>query len=768
MAQRRYGPVRGSGVGVIEQEGGKAIEPGAMGWVGYAGILEKGPVGELIEAQSKADFIKKCGSYIDDSYLPDCCFDFYNNANGAGGVLLSRVTDGNEAKAEHTLYARKGDLLTPMGTLKAHNGGRWGGKKSKYALVATSKTNTTISTGVSTWNTDQWKGASITHPEIANKTYEVIGNTDAGVISLAADSTYLDDWNAASATHENGYMWLDNEAKAVSYIIGDGEENPDTEFSLYVYVDGAFLKKYPNLSTNPASVKYWVNLINNDTDNFAIEAVDLWTGAYTADVRPANHYGKISAVTATVLTTTLFDFTITSPGGGNPTCALGTTDDNMVAQTITITMTSPTAGDAVSSVFGALGTVTLATEFDPPDNLGGTTRVNKWVPPFTVTAGASPLVATDVLVINYKPFIPDALIDGKLYPDKVNAKGTYFRIVDNDHKTITVVTGSDLTADGAINDYFLVEAETEMAGGLDGFADLVDADYNLQGWDTSSSVFNRIVGRNYGLIKFATPGITSTAVQKAGVAYADAKNMQYRYEAASTVLTESAAIALVNDTLGRSDFAVMSFPSYGYVTDPDDSGEGKLKLIPLTGMIHGREAAITKNYDGYHKAQAGLEAKLPSILKIPTGEEILNEELLNPVGISVIKKIKGNFGIWGDRMLNSDPTWKWKHQREQMSYYENVLIENFDWIIYAINDPDEEKLAHSSLVQFFLPEWRPKRALRGDTFDEAALIKIDSENNTDVTRAAGDMFAEIGLKLADTVERFIIKIGKQGVFDSVG
>ena len=28
----------------------------------------------------------------------------------------------------------------------------------------------------------------------------------------------------------------------------------------------------------------------------------------------------------------------------------------------------------------------------------------------------------------------------------------------------------------------------------------------------------------------------------------------------------------------------------------------------------------------------------------------------------------------------------WKHQREQMSYYENVMRENFDWIVFDIND----------------------------------------------------------------------------------
>jgi len=267
----------------------------------------------------------------------------------------------------------------------------------------------------------------------------------------------------------------------------------------------------------------------------------------------------------------------------------------------------------------------------------------------------------------------------------------------------------------------------------------------------------------------ATPGVTSTAVQKAGVAYAEAKNHQYRYEVPAATVTDNGALTLANDTLGRNDFAVMSFPSYASVPHPDPASarEGKLKVVSVTGMIHGREARMAADYDGYHRAEAGVDAKLPRVLKLPTGERKLNEELLNPAGIGVIKKLKGNFVIWGDRTLQTDPNWKWKHQREQMSYYEHVLQENFDWIVFTINDPDTDAMAATALLAYFTPEWS-KRAIRGNTVQEAAVIKVDAENNTDATRAAGDKFAEVKLRLADTTERFIIKIGKMGIFEQVG
>jgi len=760
---RRIGPVRGAGTVIQEQEGQKQVEPGALGWVAYGGILEKGDVGELIVVQNRTKFVKKCGGYIPDSLLPDACFDYYGLAQGRGGILLTRITDGNELQAEMTLYSRR-KPRAPMGTVKAKNGGRWGGKLKRYTDDVSSETlvtNTTIDTENTTdFTTDQWKGGWIELDAVANKRYPIVSNTAAGVITVASNSTMKDDWTDADPTYTNKryYVYLENENKALSVEVRDGEEKPDTEFGLFVYVDGVLAVKWPNLSVEPTDSRYWENIINNDDNNDEIVVTDLLSGALEADDRPANYYGKISAVTETVLTGYINDFDPDTTGDGDGTCALGTTTDDMVDQTITITFSAPTTFDAVSDKFGDLGNGTVGSLFTPN---------NDWSPPFTLTAGATAWESADVATLIYKPFVKDSLINGYLWPDKPNAARERYRIVDNDHKTITVQAGSDLTASGAIDDEFMVQAPLELEGGRDGIADLTDADYINQAWTYGNTPFDRIVGRNLGLVKMATPGVTSTAVQKAGIAYADAQNHQYRVEIPSATVTEDSVQTYVNDTIGRSDFSVYAFPSYAYVPDPEGQGQGRLKLVSCTGMIHGREAKMANDWLGYHKAEAGQDAILPAILKLPTGETILDEEILNPLGVAIIKKVKGNFVIWGDRTANLDPEWKWKHQREQMCYYENVLRENFDWIIFAINDPIEWRKARTALVTFFLPEWQPKRALQGRNFEEAAVIKVDAELNTPLVTAAGDTYAQVSLWLADTIERFNILIGKQGIFESV-
>jgi hypothetical protein len=511
------------------------------------------------------------------------------------------------------------------------------------------------------------------------------------------------------------------------------------------------------LSVEPTDSRFWENVINNDGNNDEIKVEDLLTGALAADDRPSNYYGQISSVTATVLTATIDDFDPDTVGDADGTAVLGTTTDDMVDQTVTITFTAANAFGAVSDKFGNLGTGTVGVLFTPN---------NDWSPPFTLTAGGTAWELNDVATLVYRPFVVDSLIGGYVWPDKVNAPRERYRVVDNDHKTVTAAAGSDLTASGAPNDYFMVQAALELEGGKDGIADLTDADYNQQAWNLGGSPLDRILGKNLGLVKMATPGINTTAVQKAGIAYADATNHQYRCEAASSVVTVEAMQTLINTTIGRNDFSVWAFPSYGYVTDPEGQGQGRLKLVPLTGMIHGREARTANDWLGYHKAAAGEDQILPAVLKIPTGETILDEEILNPLGVAVIKKKKGNYVIWGDRTANLSPEWKWKHQREYMCYVENVLRENFDWIVYAISDPIEWKRAYSSLLGFFLPEWK-KRALQGKTIDEAVSIKVDAELNTPAVTAAGDTYAQVSIWMADTIERFTILIGKAGVFEAV-
>ncbi len=761
MAQRRFGPTLGAGVVVIEKEAQKPISPAPLGVTCFFGAFEKGDLDKLIPTNGARDSFRKMGSRLSDLALlaPDAMEDFWEHSNGAGELYVIRITDGFGRKAERTFFNRStsGNAARVL-KVTAHNVGRWAGRHNRLVGAVTAGgdiTETTLTTG-KTMLKDEWKGGYIVLDECPTYSFKIVSNTTAGVVTVESDSTMKTLWTAGGGVLLGYLLKLDNEGKALSVkILPTGEDDPANEYGIECYVDGRLVKTFKNLNSATGSKNDVEKVINEDGDNWEILVDQLWTGGFTPSTRPANAIGRVKTAAANLLTVGVNQRTISSPTGANPAVTYGTSTDDMPADRLVGTVSGVgTKIDWVSDKFGALlpqATIGVAWVPDSPYVQGN-----------TVTNGATVLVDGDTITIDFNPLDVDALIGHEIYPNYVDSPKLAYRVTDNAHDTITVDPSVDLSLVTAGGKVFLGAYPAELEGGYDGVESLADANY-ISAMNPATTLIKQFAGKNKGLVKLAAPGNAATAVQKAGAALAEAFGYEWRYDLTSTLASEDTAIAQVDDTLGRNDFAVAAFPSFAKVHVPELTG---LKLISMTGAICGREALMAKNYDGYHKAASGIDVTFPRVVEIPTGDTVLNEEKLNPRGIAVIKKNKGNFILWGDRTVSLDPSWKWKHQREQMSHYEHVLIENFDWIIFAINDPIEQISALTTLKSFFLPEWKPKRALRGKTFEEAAAIKIDAENNTDLTMAAGDMNAEVILKLADTIERFRITIGPAGIFES--
>lgn len=758
MANRRFGPTLGAGVVIREQDADKPIQPAQLGVTGYTGIMERGPIGRIFLASKKKDFQAKAGGYIPESQLPDAAFDFYNLSNGAGELWLNRIVDGTQKSAELILLSRhtpvrQAILKIIAGFQGDENPGRWAGKKKVIIGEYDSVTAFTLDTG-KTMLVNEYKDALLRLSAVPGKSYKVVSNDIAGVLTFNADVDLVTDIDGDPNLLYS--LELTNDGRELSIEVLDGLNDPANEFGLVAYLNGEEVKRYDNLSMDPDSPRYVERVVNDDTSNYVFKVEDLNSGTITPSTRPANHYGLITTVTATVLTAEIHELqaSVANPLTVVSLAAL-TYGGSLKRDTLTLTCTVGGSGatfTVVSALQGALPNLTEATPYATNEYLAG----------FTLNATGQEFTVGDVVVIEFYPFPVNGFAGGILTPDHVNARRTRFPIVSNTVSTITVKTGSDLTAVGAIGDKFMVEAPQSLGGGYDGIEGVDDSEY-IVAWDSGTSPFNSLFGKNKGFVKLATPGVTATAVQKAGLSYAESKNYGYRVEIPANILTDDAAEAYINETIGRNDFGKVHFPSYAYVPNP--LGEG-LKLATLTGAFHGREALVAKNYDGYHKVAGGIDVTLPNVIKLPTLERVLDEELLNPAGINVVKFVKGNAIMWGARSISIDPAFRFVQQREQLSHYENIFRENFDFIIFAINNATARSRFETSFVTFFLPEFA-KGALNGNTFEEAVSVKIDDENNPAEEVAAGNLNAEIKLKLAETVERFVITIGKAGIFEDL-
>jgi len=801
MAQRRFGPVLGPGTAVVEKEAQKQIVPGALGITGHIGIYEKGPVSELDGCLKRGDFVNKFGGRISQSLCPDAAQDFFSLGDGAGELWPVRVTDGEEENAHATFWTRHDDSNPGSGTffngalpslkVEGKSAGMWAGGAFHYeqSVAAADVTATTIDLGLGAGAlaVDIMLGATIhvEEPYGAGRAgpYKVTGNTDAGVVSVEAHNDMATDWPADPSIviieRQNTHPVTDN-PRHVSVVFGDGVENPLTEFSMTVYVDGVEVRTYENLSMDPASGRYVENVVNNDSGNHWVTVTNQWTGGVTALSRPTNAWRGESAALVDPLDsdpdlltaiTQVVAYGGTNTGDGTATVTAFT--DDYLEDEILLTCTT-LGGDGVgkfsvaSNIYGtsAADVLTSGTAFALGDR--GVTVL--------VSGGATDWAVADTITIKvYRLAKNDALVGGYLWPDVDGAPNDSYRIIENKGNTIRVSIGSDLTSVATPGDTFKVEAPQQLTEGWDGFGGLKT---NLNPWlvalDVASCPWNGLRGQDKGLVKLASPGIgwwgeeytlLSELVEKAGLEYAESRGYEWRVEVPPSTVDEINADAYVNSTVGKNDFGVTSFPTYCYVLDPD-STDGALKLVSMVGMAHGREAAVARDYKGYHKAASGIEVTLPRVVKLATDGLVINLEYTNPRGLNAILKKGGNYVLWGDRTIAQDPAWKWKHQREQMSHYELSLMESFDWIIWAINDQSTWQLALTALYSFFLPEYR-KGALQGDTFEQAAAIKVDGDINDAAERAAGNLNAETTLWLADTVERFVITMGKKGIFEEV-
>lgn len=320
---------------------------------------------------------------------------------------------------------------------------------------------------------------------------------------------------------------------------------------------------------------------------------------------------------------------------------------------------------------------------------------------------------------------------------------------------------------GTAGTEFEVQWPQALSDGFDG-GDPSTADYT-GALSIGSGPLPMLEEEGLGFIKIAIPGVETTAIQQALAASAEALNYGCHLSIPAATVLEADVLVYVNDTLGRSDFAGVYFPTWVYVVDPDKPELEK--LVPNCGMVLGRDAKYARDFGHYIRPAAGLDATLPRITRLPTTgtngkDRKLNHEILNPAGINILRLKGGKYVVWGGRSVARSTNWIFFTQRAQMSHYEWTMRDSMDWTIFETNDKRLWKQLRSVLRVYFSAEFA-KGAIRGKNVDDAVIIKADSENNTDASIDAGDMNVAIAPRLGNFVERAIFTMSRQGIYEAV-
>jgi hypothetical protein len=836
MADRIFGPIRGAGVQVREREPERNIVPGQLGSVIFMDPFERGAEDDISICPSKRALLRKMGGLLDPADFNAMSFaslegplaanHFYDHSEGAGYQVNLRVVpktndatnDDRPDKSYLPVWGRQADPVW-IGQLVAHNGGRWAGQQKQFFGEISGTPGTDFPTDnqillydttavgpltAKTLKRDEWAGAlCVVHGLSAS--FPIVSHTSAGLLTFESDVDFPTLWAAAGPPSDYAVTLIrDNmnyrgQEKSLTAYWKDGTLDPASTFGLTIKVDGVVYLDYEILSMDTNSPFYWKDVIESDPNNDLITVTDDFGGNRTVGAsRPANRYGESATLTASTLTIAdpvesgisspvgawagMFTFTAWGASVVPQRIRVELTDDTPTTEEVTVTMETPNStGFAIGSQAGIgnrqyVETANLAT--------GIAVTMDEYGISFSVGAGTGTATQGDYFYIWVRPMYVNEMVGGKINPDTDAATVKTYTITSNTRTTISVSGLDDLT-DGATvsaGEEYIAEYDERAGYGYDGYiAGMTTTDYESL-LDPGNSPLLKLKTMNLGLVKLALPGIAkpteAVALQQKAAALCLSYNWMFRAEMPDEYEQDQDMLDWVNGTLGRQDLTVIFVPTFMNIRDPlADSGSDARELsVSTVGMQLGREALVARQWDGYHKAAAGVDVTLPlitssDVLGRPDDPVRLNEELLNPAGLNAYRWTSGGTNIvaWGDRTLDATTVFRWKHKREQLSHYENVLIENFDWAIFQINDPVADADVLAALHSYFIDEWR-KRAIRGSTFvggqNPAAIIKMDEENNTDATRDQGDQNVEISLRFADVVERLKIIIGAMGVTEA--
>ena len=206
----------------------------------------------------------------------------------------------------------------------------------------------------------------------------------------------------------------------------------------------------------------------------------------------------------------------------------------------------------------------------------------------------------------------------------------------------------------------------------------------------------------------------------------------------------------------NSSYGGLYYP-WVYISDPLT---GKKKLVPPSGAVAGTYA-YADSTRGVHKAPAGItEGYLDSVVGI---ERIITKgehDVLNPIGVNVIRSLSQGICIWGARTLSADAEWQYVNVRRLFLYIEESIDEGTQWVVFEPNDPALWGKVKRNITAFLTRVWRDG-ALFGSTPEEAFFVKVDAENNPPEVRDVGQLIIEVGVAPVKPAEFVVIRISQK-------
>lgn len=571
-----------------------------------------------------------------------------------------------------------------------------------------------VVTGVgSAFNTEVQPGQYIVDPNRQGASIKVVQVNSP--TELVVEAPFSRNFANARITKQNQkvkiFLAPRNAIEGLTVEIGQGTRFPATHFSFSVSFNGSRVVNISDASLDPADPLFIEPLVNesNVAHRLAsrvypkwVSVESLWTSAYTTgdgdDVRPCNGSGQVLHVTANRLYTIApFNYALAVGQQIYPNPykqPRGYFRITAASEPVPLEGTVSSTGVMVTGV-----STNFRSVFKPGDYL---------YDPKTKAVRRVRRVMSDLLLMLDTVFPTDMAALTKA------TKAGYMEVGQ----------GYDLTHVTEKGTTFLVVYPQQLANGFDGdTANIMPYHYTKFFDIDRNHLENAVWGKNVGLVRVAVPNYPDPTVQRAAAAYCANKAFEFRGEIPRHYLSAAEAEYYINSVVGRGDFQVYAFPSYGFISNPIGAGD---RLVTLSGDIMGGESKFSVRNEGYHVPFSGVHATLPRILRLPLDIMPPDEAVLNLAGIQTIKMYYGNAVPWGVRSPSLSTIRDFSHIGRIQNHYVRLFLEarTLMEILFLPNQPLLAQQVILILNNFARREY--KKGVFSNYLSFAQAVEIDN------------------------------------------
>lgn len=241
--------------------------------------------------------------------------------------------------------------------------------------------------------------------------------------------------------------------------------------------------------------------------------------------------------------------------------------------------------------------------------------------------------------------------------------------------------------------------------------------------------------------------------------------------AAETVGTSATTLVTNKGTNAASLAGYMSFFSTGVETTGTATTPTVTRKLAASGVIAGLFATVSREGNN-NKAPAGRNFSLaPFVTGLVNTYTEPNMEKLNNEGINNIAERFGVFCLYGDRTAlssESDPIfYQYSAARERMQLASEAEEIGERFLFATLDGRHQKRAQFQGALQGLVKKHWENGALYGETAIEAGLVNVAAPVNTEATEQAGELRAEMLVRISPVAEFVRIQIVSKPITEVV-